>query len=132
MFADSMLLTAYESSVANYLRAFEAFERAKAGYTANTNKLALLVEETRFTQASLDNAAKLYSAKLQSALAQIRIRAGGALAQAASTIYNVGVAANASAREDVQGSKSYTQRTSDNYTKSWSRTVRREIRPVTY
>jgi len=124
------ILSAYESSVGNYLRAFEAFERANAGYTANENKLAILAEETRFTQASLGNTAKLYSAKLQSALAQIRIRAGGALAQAASTIYNVGVAANASAREDVQGSKSYTERTSDDYTKRWSRTVRREIRPI--
>lgn len=130
--ANMQILSAYESSVGNYLRAFEASERAKAGYTANKNKLDILAEETRFTQASLNNTAKLYSAKLQSALAQIRIRAGGALAQAASTIYNVGVAANASAREDVQGSKSYAERTSDDYTKRWSRTVRREIRPVKY
>ena len=123
-------MRSYLDIARNQISLYNSYNRANLDYTKAYDRLRIIEEEFRLEAQTLGASQTVQTARLQSALDEIKIRVGGALSQAASMIYSVGVGATGTA--GISGSGTYT--TARNYDFSnrytFARSCREEVRPL--
>ena len=105
-----------------------AYNHAKVVYTRDKDRLALAAEELQFAKQMIHASEIAQTARLKSALEEIKVRANGALAQAASTIYNVGISAMGTAQQTVAGTLASSDEHNFSTRLAWNRSCRQEVR----
>ena len=107
-----------------------AYAKSVIDHTRASDRLRLAEEELRIARQMIAASAGVQQARLMSAFNEIKIRSGGALAQAASTIYNVGISASGTAAINAQGVTAVSSNYDFNTRYSYAKTCREEVRPL--
>ena len=107
-----------------------AYNMANITYTRNKDRLELAKEELEIAKKMIKASEITQLARLKSALDEIKVRANGALAQAASTIYNVGISAAGTTQQSVSGTSAASAGQSYSTRLAWNRACRQEVRAL--
>ena len=133
--AANEVLQANMQTLRNYLNVAQtqqgvvnAYNMANITYTRDKDRLALAKEELEIAKKMIKASEITQQARLKSALDEIKVRANGALAQAASTIYNVGISAAGTVQQSVSGTSAASAGQNYSTRLAWSRACRQEVR----
>lgn len=113
--------SAWADMVSQAARATQAYNSAQTTYTAGMDRAKIADGDLKMTQQSLNAAAEAERLRLQAARDSVRVRAAGALAQAASSVHQVSLSGSGTATEAADGSMSTREQRSVANRRSWSK-----------
>lgn len=121
---------AYSSGIRQQGRVYETYNSAGAQYAAGQDRANISQANLDMLQQALVASSQVANARIGAAETGIYARAGGALAQAASSIYNVSVSSMGTASVSADGSQAYSDSNSMSNRIAFSRSCESEVRPM--
>lgn len=120
----------YSGVVRQQGRVYEAFNSAGVQFAAGHDRADISQANLDMLQQALIASGQVAQARVDAATSGIYARAGGALAQAASSIYSVSLSSMGTASISADGSESYSDSSSTSNRVTFSRSCESEVRPM--